>query len=181
MGGIGSGRHAVRTPAEGRLQIDVRALHRQKAFDKPSAGLYHHGVLRYSRDGKDIGGVGWAVRHREDGDAAILEVRHAVGRPGGTHVPVAISVPVEWAPCRLGGARPWLLCPRCGRRCAVLYSLEMLFACRTCGRVCYRSQQNSAYKRARARRDRLRDRLEVRGSEWPAALPWKQRWMRWTT
>lgn len=51
-------------------------------------------------------------------------------------------VVVTWTPCHLGGERPWFACPCCGRRVAILYG-GVLFACRHCQRLNYRSQQVS--------------------------------------
>ena len=45
--------------------------------------------------------------------------------------------------CNYGGERRWLLCPRCSRRVAKLYRPlnEVLFACRQCHQLTYRSTQ----------------------------------------
>ena len=45
--------------------------------------------------------------------------------------------------CNYGGERRWLLCPRCFRRVAKLYRPpdEVLFACRQCHGLTYRSTQ----------------------------------------
>ena len=42
--------------------------------------------------------------------------------------------------------RPWFLCPICGRRCGKLHlaSEDVEFACRICGRLTYRSCQESS-------------------------------------
>ena len=39
--------------------------------------------------------------------------------------------------------RWWLRCPRCDRRCAVLYALHGAWCCRTCGRITYTSSNRS--------------------------------------
>ena len=45
--------------------------------------------------------------------------------------------------CNYGGERRWLLCPRCFKRVAKLYRPpdEVLFACRLCHELTYRSTQ----------------------------------------
>jgi hypothetical protein len=45
--------------------------------------------------------------------------------------------------CNYGGERRWLLCPRCFKRVAKLYRPpgEVLFACRRCHQLTYRSVQ----------------------------------------
>jgi hypothetical protein len=46
--------------------------------------------------------------------------------------------------CNYGGWRYWLLCPRCKRRCAVLYSRGYpYYACRKCHDLTYRSTQDA--------------------------------------
>jgi hypothetical protein len=65
------------------------------------------------------------------------------------------SVQVTWSPCRFGGARPYWLCPGCGRRCAVLHGLRH-FACRRCNNLSYASQRERAVDRSQRRADRLR-------------------------
>jgi hypothetical protein len=49
----------------------------------------------------------------------------------------------DYTRCNYGGARRWLLCPRCFRRVAKLYRPldEVLFACRQCHELTYRSAQ----------------------------------------
>ena len=56
-----------------------------------------------------------------------------------------------YTPCNYGGGRRWLLCPRCFRRVAKLYRPpdEVLFACRLCHELTYRSTQCHDAKLAR--------------------------------
>lgn len=58
-------------------------------------------------------------------------------------------------PVHFGGTRPWFLCPRCGRRCGVLYC-QMEFACRSCLNLRYTSQYESPRERM------LRQLLKIR-------------------
>lgn len=44
--------------------------------------------------------------------------------------------------CNLGGVRYWWVCPRCGRRCRVLYC-NRLFVCRQCNPGAYYETQKS--------------------------------------
>ncbi|MDO9616960.1 MAG: hypothetical protein Q7J43_04680 [Pseudomonas sp.] len=67
-------------------------------------------------------------------------------------------VTITWTPCHLGGERPWLLCPCCGRRVAKLYS-GSVFACRYCLRLNYPCQQASKRDRALDRTWTLRRKL----------------------
>ena len=49
----------------------------------------------------------------------------------------------DYTRCNYGGERRWLLCPRCFKRVAKLYRPpdEVLFACRQCHQLTYRSTQ----------------------------------------
>jgi hypothetical protein len=58
-------------------------------------------------------------------------------------------------PVHFGGTRRWFLCPRCGRRCGVLYCVKE-FACRTCHNLRFKSQYESPRERM------LRQLLKIR-------------------
>ena len=90
-----------------------------------------------------------------------------------------ILVPVEWQPLPYGGARPWFLCPSCGRRCGVVY-LRGSFACRTCHRLVYPSTRQQRADRLARKLQRLARRL---GADWRADPRWvaKPKGMRWPT
>jgi len=49
---------------------------------------------------------------------------------------------------RFGGRRVWVLCPRCSRRCRVLYIGLGRVACRCCFRLRYQSQSLDQMDRA---------------------------------
>lgn len=71
------------------------------------------------------------------------------------------TLEVEWTRCNYGGSRPWFRCPRCSRRCAVLYPgwIGIDWACRTCLDLAYRSQRLDDEERLRWKAMRLRMRL----------------------
>lgn len=72
-------------------------------------------------------------------------------------------VPLTRTACQLGGDRPWFLCPRCGRRVAVLYLRASGFACRHCQKVTYASQCADAIGRTWIKQRKLERRL---GEHW---------------
>jgi hypothetical protein len=76
-----------------------------------------------------------------------------------------------------GGFRSWFLCPRCDRRCAILYPLQ----CRQCAGLHYHSEHLSPQARATLKAKRLRNRLGGRGQSLPDPIPAKPKWMRWHT
>jgi hypothetical protein len=72
-------------------------------------------------------------------------------------------VPITWTNCHFGGRRPWFVCSvrvdgkHCGRRVAVLYLGGELFACRSCYRLVYESQQSPLFRNIRcAQKIRIR-------------------------
>lgn len=129
------------------LQLDVRHLHR--------AGLLNPGryVLQWKR-GSDVLAsidlttladcVRFTYRHNSDGGAQWQDT-HALAR-------------LQRTPCHLGGYRAWWLCPRCGRRVAILYAGETP-ACRHCYRLAYPSERESPTGRAIRKADKIRERL----------------------
>jgi hypothetical protein len=78
--------------------------------------------------------------------------------------------------CRYGGERPWFRCPKCNRRCAILFFVRTAVACRTCEGVAYRSQLASRSHRLFEKRDRLLGRLGVAPGP-VARVVWKPKWM----
>ena len=90
-----------------------------------------------------------------------------------------VHVQVERLPLPYGGARPWLLCPSCGRRCGVMY-LHGSFACRTCHRLVYPSTREQADSRLASRLQRIMARLEASWRDDPRFVA-KPRGMRWAT
>jgi hypothetical protein len=115
-------------------------------------------------------------------DAVTLNYRVRSG--GDNWDPVRQRVPIRWAPCRLGGERPWFVCDvsangiYCGRQVAKLYAAGRLFACRHCYRLGYAVQRGGPMDRAHHRLARLCRKLGS-GYEGPDALPpAKPKWMR---
>ena len=62
----------------------------------------------------------------------IVDLVPGFGVPGGR---VALDTTATHR--RATGRRWWMRCPRCDRRCAVLYALRGAWCCRTCGRITY--------------------------------------------
>jgi hypothetical protein len=83
------------------------------------------------------------------------------------------QIRVSWARCNYGGARPWLHCPHCNRRLAILLKGMGGYFCRACiGNPIYESQRRSKMARAYLRAYRLRQRL---GGSRPVLDPVPQR------
>lgn len=59
-------------------------------------------------------------------------------------------VEIERTRCNYGGTRPWFLCPACGDRRAVLYTLSGggFFGCQRCLRLLYLSECEDTFERS---------------------------------
>ena len=95
-----------------------------------------------------------------------------------THV---MQVMLTRTGCNFGGARPWFLCPCCGRRVAILFGDEV-FACRLCRGLAYEVQRETdtdrAIRRADAIRRRLRWHVGILNSDGvkPNGMRWRTYW-----
>lgn len=89
--------------------------------------------------------------------------------PSGSVQPVAVVATTQ----RLGGVRWWFNCPRCERRCAVLYRPRESehYTCRICTGAGYESPRVSRRRRAEMRAMKIRARLEVDPTDGTVAKP----------
>lgn len=143
----GAGRPGWRLKAEQCCRVDVRWMHRQGRL----AGC---GGITFSIGGERVGSINYS------NDPNVLTLAYTLnGEPGRQYVPKLRT------PCNYGGWRTWLGCPRCGRRCAVLYLNGRGFYCRLCSRVAYQSQSEDAAGRALSRLHRLEARLGFNGEK----------------
>jgi len=140
----------------------------------------HQDLLNYPRL---PGASGNSGRNGREFSQLICErARKADIRRLGRHLPGTVlirrvRVKVVSTPCHLGGKRYWFLCPRCGRRCAILYP----FWCRTCMRGRYLSELGSPRDRKLLKAMRLRERLGQVSGGIIAPLPPKPHRMHWST
>lgn len=73
------------------------------------------------------------------------------GVVAGTRVRIRISTTRQ----PTGGVRCWIHCPRCQRRCSVLYVPETVIACRLCHRLYYATQRLVDHERWELRAHKL--------------------------
>jgi hypothetical protein len=73
--------------------------------------------------------------------------------------PIVTEVALKWRPCRFGGSRPFLICPRCRRTSLVLYVRGGRLLCRVCARIAYASQRERRRERLWRAARKLRARL----------------------
>jgi hypothetical protein len=175
MGGFGSTRWAwisTRDTVESSRSLDISRLHRAGCLNPG-----YRGGCEWTRDGEPVA----SVRLQRDGDALVLCYR--VQRYGQEWQDVEQRTQIVWRPCRLGGERPYFLCPRvvngivCGRRAAKLYGVGTYFLCRHCYRLAYASQREDRYDRALRRANKIRMRLGG-GPGMASAFPARPKGMR---
>ncbi len=91
---------------------------------------------------------------------------------------VAGDVEMDWTRLPSGGKRPWFLCPSCGRRCGVLYSIRSRIICRKCGGLSYESQNEPRHFGALRKALKILGRL---GGSVTEPFPSRPRYMHWRT
>jgi len=149
MGGSGSGNRwqsGKRTTCHMRV-LDIRRLYRKKLL---VPGRFFNWM--WSRDGERIADINIAVAEYH------VTLSYRTRKDGGEWEDRDYPVSLTWTACRFGGQRPWFLCPRCGRRVAVLYG-GATFACRHCHNLAYASQREDEMSRAMRRAQKIQNRL----------------------
>ena len=153
MGGPGSGRFSGRPSTDAALRLDFRPFFR--------AGL--HRARRPWRAPQQ-----WTCRGAVSAEIDVLFDPAAPGRLtlryllDGTPVSEAVPVVATATAGAAAGARPWVACPGCGRRCAVLWGVGGRFRCRGCHRLRYAVEAEGPYDRAARQVEGLRRRLGCR-------------------
>ena len=172
MGGPGSGtwyRWDTRTTLSEVHRLDVRGLRKQ--------GYLQPGVMApitWHRGDRESGSIMLTC----DGTALTLSYRYRVS--DGDWQAMTQPVALDWTPCRYGGFRPWLLCPRCSRRVAVLALYRACFWCRHCHRLPYASEQEGLIDRLWSQIRKLGQSVGAQDDE----SPWtwrKPKGMHWRT
>jgi len=164
MGGLGSGRMLGwnATPkVESLLGLDIRLLKRRGGL-KPNTT---------STITWNFGNTSSTIQMTSEGQSLLLSYHLTkAGASHSTHQMEAIRLTTT--PCHLGGYRNWFLCPRCDRRCEILYA-GMPFYCRKCHNLSYESQSESKKDRAYRRARKINRRLDGDGSIFEVPIkPW---------
>lgn len=100
-----------------------------------------------------------------------LNLTYKVRGYNGESKTISENIHLDWTPCHLGGKRVWWLCPKCGRRIAILYLRLTQFQCRTCHNLTYRSSQESQLDRHLRKKFKLCDKLGIEPMESPLFKP----------
>jgi len=140
----------------------------------------HIDIRRWKHDGRLVPG-GMFITSAENDPLYSLEVHvaddHLIIHHAGTQQRVAL----DSTPCNFGGERPWLRCPECGRRAAILYANER-FLCRLCHDLAWpvtREKELERAARALARTCRLlgvKPGFRIPLGQKPKGMRWKTYW-----
>lgn len=171
MGGPGSGnrwRYSGPT-CEGNKRIDLKFL-KMKGWLVPGNRYY----LTWNMNGEPKGNTSYTAHQTH----LYLDFRlREHGEEEWT--PITQTIRFDYTPVHFGGQRKWLVCPRCQRRCRILYGGSR-FYCRKCHGLKYRSQSEDSAQRAITRAQATRKRLG--GSEGiDDPFPPRPKGMHWKT
>jgi len=136
MGGIGSGRHGGRQKCEATPRLGVDEL------------LVHPWVPDGFRIPGYFARTCWYAVTRK-GDRMVLEAHWLTP-------PRTFEIWIDRSPQPLGGARCYVVCPRCRCRSVHVYWREGGFGCRRCHRLAYTSQSETVMARAGRRFRKLK-------------------------
>ena len=149
MGGYGSGRTGEKTLTSQMTELDVRFLHRN-GFIKKLLRLPSNQELE-SKD--ESGRVHIRVSAQQ------MSIDYFYIEYSGERHPICIIIKFDWTSCHFGGHRLWFLCPKCGRRAAILYSRKYYY-CRICRNLAYPSENEAKPNRMLRKANKIRRRLK---------------------
>ena len=125
-------------------RLDIRQLHRDGCLERVGAGR-----VTVTWDG------GSSIYVVKDRTGILLEYSVFDGEDREER---SERIVIQRTKCNFGGSRVWWLCPRCGRRCAILYGHRRFF-CRRCGDLRYRCQSLGKGERRLRKAERIRAKL----------------------
>ena len=151
MGGIGSGRSCWRSKnfVEETRFITSRWVksHLQTLSKQPLQVNWYQGKESLGSASVSL------VSHNQ------LCVRYKYRRScEGDWVSVTDFVPIQLSTCRYGGVRFWFICPKCGKRNAIIY-VDTVVACRDCLGLRYQSEYEDEISRLQSKTQKIFDRI----------------------
>ena len=145
--------------------LDIRRLHRDGCLERVGAGR-----VTVTWDG------GSSIDVVKDRTGILLEYSVVDGEDREER---SERIVIQRTRCHFGSSRPWWFCPRCGRRCAILFGGRR-FLCRHCHDLRYRSQSETKSERLLRKAERIRARLGGSGVVFDSFPP-KPKGMHWRT
>lgn len=151
MGGIGSGRGCWRSKnfVEETRFITSRWVkaHLQTLSKQPLQVNWHQGK-------ESLGSASVSLVNLNQ-----LCVRYKYRRScEGEWASVTEFVPIQLSTCRYGGVRLWFICPKCGKRVAIIY-VDTVVACRGCLELHYQSEYEDDISRLQSKTRKIFDRI----------------------
>ena len=171
MGGPGSGNcwRSKSATCEGQKRIDLKYL-KKRGLLKPGQSY----SLSWNMNGEPSGNITYMAN---EGHLFLDFKARDYGEEEWT--PVKQTIRFDYTHVNFDGQRQWLVCPRCQRRCRILYGGGR-FYCRKCYRLKYQSQSEDSAQRAITRAQATRKRLGgFEGIDDP--FPTKPKGMHWKT
>ena len=171
MGGLGSGNRWRSSGAtcEGNKRIDLKYL-KKRGWLQPGCRY----SLGWNMNGEPSGNINYSAH---EGYLLLDFKMRDYGEEEWT--PVKQTIRFDYTHVNFDGQRQWLVCPRCQRRCRILYGGGR-FYCRKCYRLKYQSQSEDSAQRAITRAQATRKRLGgFEGIDDP--FPTKPKGMHWKT
>jgi len=159
MGNLDSGRRGGKRTVEGAASLVLDINHVVRKMEGRTAHLLHlSGIQRGTRFF-----ILLETTLGDDGQGSMFAMHASTPNPDGAFHPEdfegaqGYTVPLEAAPCHLGGQRWYFLCPLIGWRCTKLYlpSGAAQFMSREAHGLAYRSQRIDPMQAADARLARL--------------------------
>ena len=169
MGGCNSGGGRWAPKTHDFHKIDLASLKRL-GMDKPGFS----GSLIWSIRGRETGRIGILTYS----DRCVLNYRSR--SRGSDWETISDVVYFDWTTTGLCGKRKWFLCPKCGRRCRVLYGGKY-FRCRECVGAVYESQYEPSFHACHQRVRRLKQKLGDGDADTFDPIPPKPKGMHWKT
>lgn len=162
----GAGRPAWKRKAEQSTALDVRLIAR-KGLLKVGSSFSWNWTTNY---GDKAGSVNIKVQDYPER----MIVSYQWTPYGDEPREVQNTFTIDRTTCHFGNTRPWLICPQCGTRCAVVYfgARGGRYACRQCVGITYHSQCEDLMGRAWRKQHKLEKHL-IDGWSKPKGMHWK--------
>ena len=153
------------------LQIDIRKLSRDGLLKPGAEGSFSDRKSKY-----EVHIVSEQNR---------IRFQHGITMLAGFRRLVEDVVAIDWTGCHFGGARPWFLCPGCGKRVAILYGRKIerdgsklpirnrTLKCRQCHHLSYPSQHEEWDRRMRRRAEKTGARIGGKYGKKPKKMHWR--------
>ena len=150
MGGYGSGRKNGALYTDDFLWLDIRHWQRD-GFLTPGQKL----DWQWLQNGKKIA----AIEVKVEVNQVCLNYNYRKNEEDWQRLDYPVRL--QTTTCTYGGIRYWFTCPAvgCGRRVAILYLGNNIFACRHCYKLVYQSQRETKSRRGYRGAGKIRSKL----------------------